>query len=275
MLTYETAAALLHPKETSTSTSAEEKRPWARRWAPALRQLLPGSVLDELWDCVLMRTYDGISGSLPDHNCRMLARDAEMRLDKEEKRKETLSNHSNHSIWKPTPYISFTKSPQDLEILANWRATRERGDQQIVVVDPQVRFELHLPILRYSEELEHYSINPAYHANYWHNHYLCLWEVTPQEVVGVWQWNHLKNKLNWYDEVVMPAVQRYRENRRSGRSTLGDRQPLFNGESGLSDSSDDADDGHYSSDSDGSYERTYEEDCTRPMIKMYEDLKLD
>ena len=118
-----------------------------------------------------MRTSDAMSGSHPNNDSRrMLARDARMRLDEEDTRRETLKKHADHTNRKDTPYISFTSSPQSLQELADWRGTGNRGDQWIVVVDPRVRFELGLPILRYSEEIAYYGIEPRYTRDYWRNH---------------------------------------------------------------------------------------------------------
>ncbi|KAJ5455615.1 uncharacterized protein N7458_003879 [Penicillium daleae] len=35
--------------------------------------------------------------------------------------------------------------------------------------------------------------------------YLCLWEVTPDEVVGHWDWEDLVDDPDWFGNVVMPA----------------------------------------------------------------------
>ena len=82
--TYDTAKSLLRPACSTGITSAEDKRSWWREWIPASRDLDGGNVLNKLWDSVLMRTYDGMSGSPPDSQCRMLARNARMHLDTEE-----------------------------------------------------------------------------------------------------------------------------------------------------------------------------------------------
>ena len=276
LLTYHTAVSFLRPARPSIFTSAEEKRSWSRKWTPALRDVNGGSVLDRLWDSTLMRTYDAMSGSYPDDDDhRMLARDARMRLDEEETRRETLTKHANHAIWGDTPYISFTNSPQSLQELADWRRTRNRGDQKIVAVDPRIRLELGLPVLRYSEEIAHYRIETPYAHEYWCDHYLCLWEVTPEEVVGVWDWDDLRCEPNWYKEFVMPAVDQHRQNRDRDKfeEAMHQRDDYVGRDS--SDVSDDTDDDIYRSDSDDSYERVYNENSTGEIMKMYEDLGLD
>ena len=262
---------------------------WSKTLIPALRALEPGTVLDQLWDSVLLRTFDAMSGSQPDAHYRMLARDARMHLDTAEDRKNTLTTHGDHRDWTATPYISFTSSPRALQQLADSRMNGTRGDQYLVVVDPRIRIEIGLPVLHYKEEMEHYGVQSRYGHDYWSGHYLCLWEVTPEEVVDVWAWNDLRSQRNWFEEIIMPAVERHRENRE--RRLVEDDEPLeAEGDSGVdigrssqlevSDESDvteedDPGDNEYWGESDDSDERVMDENWTGQLMKMYEDLRLD
>ena len=245
-------------------------------------------MLDQLWDSVLLRTFDAMSGSQPDAQHRMLARDARMRLDTAEDRKNTLTTHGDHRDWTATPYISFTSSPHALQQLADSRMNGKRGDQYLVVVDPRIRIEIGLPVLHYKEDKEHYGVQSRYERDYWSGHYLCLWEVTPEEVVDVWVWNDLRGQRNWFEEIVMPAVETHRENRE--RRLVEDNELLeAAGDSGsdigrsfrleISDESDvteedDTEDNEYWSESDDSDERVVDENWTGELMKMYEDLRL-
>ena len=83
-----------------------------------------------------------------------------MRLDTEDIRQTTFTKHADHRVRDDSPYNSFTKCASSLQELAETRATRNRGDQNIVVVDPGTRIELGLPVLSYSEEMAHYNIRP-------------------------------------------------------------------------------------------------------------------
>lgn len=65
--------------------------------------------------------------------------------------------------------------------------------------------------------MAHYKIQDPYRRDYWDGHYLCLWEVTPEEVVNVWSWDDLRSEPNWFEEIIMLAVERQRENRERGR----------------------------------------------------------
>ena len=140
-LPHSIAKSLLRPWHLSVFDVADNKYMWSRRWTSACRTQWSGSVLDRLWDSLLLRTYDILSGSQPDGQHRMLARDAKMRLDSNEACFDTLTKYANHGIWKHTPYISFTNSPNALQDLAESRM-RKRGEQSLVVVDPRVRIEM-------------------------------------------------------------------------------------------------------------------------------------
>jgi hypothetical protein len=132
-----------------------------------------------------------------------------------------LTNHTNHAIWEGTPYISFTDSQTSLQDLADFRSRRGRGSQNIVVVDPRVRFELGLPVLQCREEMKHYRVNSPHKCEYWRDHYLYLWEVRPEEVVGIWDWNHLRGEAGWLKKIIIPAVEKHREDR--GRKEIGNQ----------------------------------------------------
>ena len=289
LLTRFTAKSLLCSARPNVFKTAEDDRMWSKTWIPALRAQEPGSVLDQLWDSVLLRTFDAMSGSQPDAQYRMLARDARMRLDTAEDRKNTLTTHGDHRDWTATPYISFTSSPDALQQLANSRMNGRRGDQYLVVVDPRIRIEIGLPVLHYKEEKEHYGVQSRYERDYWSGHYLCLWEVTPEEVVDVWAWNDLRSQRNWFEETVMPAVEIHRENRErclgenkeslepeddSGRDIIRSFRPEISDESDVTED-DDTEDNEYWSESDDSDERVVEENWTGELMKMYEDLRLD
>ena len=290
LLTHDTAKSLLG---NMLFFGAENERLWSKKWVPALRSQERGGVLDQLWDSVLLRTFDAKSGSRPNAQHRMLARAPRMALDTEEARHNTLTTHADHSIWEGTPYISFTKSPEALQSLAESRMHRDRGDQHVIIVDPRIRLEIGLPVLHYKEEMAHYEIQSRYGCNYWDGHYLCLWEVTPEEVVGVWKWNELRSEPNWYEEIIMPAVEEHREERDRRKAEDFPHQPdhsevedgsgynidnktrLDNPDTFDDTDDDDTDDHAYWSESDDSYERVCNENWTGQLMKMYEDLRLD
>lgn len=209
----EKARKLLCPVEMPSFSKTEEQiRPWFRpdlSGAP-LRFCFPDPMYEQLWDSPLYRVYDTLSGSFPDETAsnRMRARDYRRRLDDRDSRKATLTTHVNHHIWEDTPYISLTSSQAAVWKLAEERRLRgTRGDQYVVVINPRRRFALGLPILDCGREMKHYGIENPYRddSNYYQDHYLCLWEVTPDEIVGIWSWNDLRGNVNWYRDVVEPS----------------------------------------------------------------------
>jgi hypothetical protein len=159
----------------------------------------------------LMRTWDKYSGSII-KGSRMLSRAPDMPLDTEEARKSSLTTHLKHSDWgTEIPYISFTLSAEALEKLASERESK-RGKQILTVIDPGTRSKYGLPALDVAAEMDYYSISDPYHQGnqYYINHFICLWEVTPDEVVGSWPWDELAGFENWYKDIVMPKFDQVR-----------------------------------------------------------------
>lgn len=172
------------------------------------------SFYKELEDRPLLRVWDTRSGSIPDPLCehRMLARLQRGELATNDVRKTSLARHANHRNDIPTPYISFTSSLDAAIRLANERKHKwHRGDQNIVVIDPWYRLQRGLPILDMGKEMEEYGVENPYRENYYTDHYICLWEVTPEEVVGTWSCNDLRDVDDWYQNIIMPAFRKHRE----------------------------------------------------------------
>jgi len=239
-----------------------------------------------------MRSFDAMSGSQPcPESFRMLARASRMRLDCEEIRIKTLEIHTDHKKWEDTPYISFSNCPRSFEDLANCRRTRKgRSVQHIVVTDPRIRIELGLPILHCGAEMAHYQVKAPYSKDYWQNHYLCLWEVTPAEIVGIWEWDDLRRSPNWYEDVIVPAVTQQRAHMERTipvqRGVRQEDQRLFEiihhfddnihwSDSDDSYKSEDGNDLDYEYESDDSYERVCEEYSSGQLMNMMEDFRID
>lgn len=141
----------------------------------------------------------------------MRSRSVRERLGTFKSRKELLTIHINYKTWIPTPYVSFTTSPFQVEDLADLRAQRRyRGPHTLTVVNPNNRIRAGLPVLHVADEMKYYDIADPYGKSneYYEDHYICLWEVTEREIVGYWDWNDLVANKNWYEEVIMPAFSR-------------------------------------------------------------------
>ena len=134
--------------------------------------------------------------------------------------------------------------------------------------------------------MAYYKVQSRYGRDYWHCHYLCLWEVTPEEVVGIWSWDDLRNERNWFEEIVMPTIIAHGESQESRRVADNDAPVAEDNGGGdidrLSDSdgSDDTEDDDTErngrlSESNDSDERVLNENWTWQLMKMYEDLRLD
>jgi hypothetical protein len=204
VLTRWKALQLLEADITNPFIRSEEQRhPWSvdpiqRLHCPLLRG-------------PLLRVWDYYSGSQPEEDNRMLSRLSDQRLDTEKTRETSLASHLDHRVWKPTPYISFTKSPHAIEEIVAWRIPN-RGARTLTVVDPNTRLNNGLPILDVVAEMEHYGIQDPYSKGnrYYIDHYVCLWEVTEEEIVGHYEWEELAKRANWYEEIIMPAFREFR-----------------------------------------------------------------
>ena len=59
-------------------------------------------------------------------------------------------------------------------------------------------------------EMDWYGIKNPYREDFYSDHYLCLWEVTPDEVVGTWSWEELQKDRGWYENIIMSAFEMHR-----------------------------------------------------------------
>lgn len=214
IITHALANSLLLPEGVSIFAPAEHQRRWSQPQLTQNQISFPQrfnlqSTATELWNKPLLRIWDHNSGSQPDDANRMLARAHRQKLDTVISRQESLQHHHDNSNWSvKTPYISFTSSPNALRDLANYRLEkRNRYNQQLTVINPQKRLALGLPILHVADEMAYYGISNPYRSDYYTDHYLCLWEVTPAEVVGTWSWEELRRDPRWYERVIVPAYQ--------------------------------------------------------------------
>lgn len=142
----------------------------------------------------------------------MLARASKQRLDTFEARKESLERHADWTKWDmPTPYISFSKTPQAVERNATIRARNGRQSQKLTVIVPSLRFLTGLPTLDFHAEMQHYGVADPYNKDYayYKDDYLCVWEVTPLEIVGHWDWEELSRNPNWYEDIILPAFRNH------------------------------------------------------------------
>lgn len=216
LLDDSTAQSLLWPGGQYFPKQEEARRSWSvnRSLLGTGRLANPfghPSIYRELEDRPLLRVWDTRSGSRPDKHPknRMLARLQREELATIETRKKTLEQHANQRNKIPTPYISFTSSLDAAIRLANKR-NPQRGDQNIVVIDPWYRLQRGLPILDMGKEMEEYGVKRPYRENYYTDHYICLWEVTPAEVVGTWSCNDLRDVDDWYENIIMPAFREHK-----------------------------------------------------------------
>ena len=218
-LDHITAVGLLRPSEQDSFQAEDINHSWLAypshdsdgQLANPFAEL--SSIYKALEDKPLLRVWDTFSGSIPDSSSdgRMLARSPREALATRDARKTSLTTHANNSEWEGTPYISFTSRPNAASDLAEYRRPK-RGNQYFIAIDPRHRLRRGLPILDMGKEMELYGVEDPYpdRDNYFVDHYVCLWEVTPAEVVGTWRWDELRRDNGWYENVIMPAFKEHR-----------------------------------------------------------------
>ncbi|CAG8271706.1 unnamed protein product [Penicillium salamii] len=167
---------------------------------------------DPAYSGPLLRVWDKHSGSHPDQSERMLARLPRQRLGSRESRKESLATHADYQIWEPTPFISFSASVLGLQRFLS----RRKGPsfpRTLTVINPNVRIANGLPMLEMEPELRHYEVQDPYRRAYayYKDEYLCLWEVTPDEVVAHWDWDVLIENVHWYENEILPTFKKHND----------------------------------------------------------------
>lgn len=205
-LEHSLTRGLLQPSERSMFKSEEDMHPWTvylNRFTEYTR------IYRALETRPLLRVWDTCSGSIPDQSAenRMLARLPRGELVTKEVRKASLAVHADNGNWTDTPYISFTSRPDAASDLAEFRRLErpKRGDQYLVAIDPRHRLLQGLPILNMKHEMAVYRVDNPYDYDYYTDHYVCLWKVTPGEIIRIWSWNDLRRDNNWYENIIMPA----------------------------------------------------------------------
>jgi hypothetical protein len=218
-LDHSTTRILLRPSEQDYIQAEDYKHSWLAH----LSQNREGHLVNSFAELSithsnipakpLLRVYDTFSGSIPDHSSknRMLARLPRAELATHDARKTSLAIHADNGNWTDTPYISFTSRPGAASDLAEFRRLKrpKRGDQYLVAIDPRHRLRRGLPILDMKQEMEAYGVDNPYGYDYYTDHYVCLWEVTPGEIIRIWSWNDLRKDEDWYENIVVPAFQRH------------------------------------------------------------------
>lgn len=217
LLDHNTAKSLLQPSGQDHFQAEDEHHPWLTEPSHHSDGQLANpfsehsSIYKALEGKPLLRVWDTFSGSIPDARNRMLARLPRGRLATKEARRASLTTHADQSIWEETPYISFTSSPRAaVELVHDRMCYTWRGDQNLVVIDPEYRLKRGLPIIDMGTEMKWYGVENPYTRNFFSDHYVCLWEVTPPEVVGIWSWDELRRENGWYRNIIMPAFEKHR-----------------------------------------------------------------
>jgi hypothetical protein len=90
--------------------------------------------------------------------------------------------------------------------MAEWRQIKKRGRQILTVIDPNIRLRNSLPILDIAAEKKHYELRNPYgkQDQYCEDHYICLWQVTKEEIIFQEDWDDIVETENWFEAKIMP-----------------------------------------------------------------------
>ncbi|KAJ5108846.1 hypothetical protein N7456_005521 [Penicillium angulare] len=118
--------------------------------------------------------------------------------------KKELKRHGRYKNRKPTPFISFDTSPKAIEALAN-KQNNPRRKQWLTVINPAIRMKKGLPILNVDTARNYFtSQNCRSSSKSRKSNFICLWEVTCEEIVETWSWDDLCEDEDWYNNIVLP-----------------------------------------------------------------------
>lgn len=177
----------------------------------------------------LLRVRDKFSGSHPDQSRRMQARLPRELLGSRKSRKDYLSTHADYEKWDPTPFISFWASKSGLLKFLS-RLKGRNFPKGLTAINPNVRIAHGLPMIEMESELKYYQVQDPYERAYYYykDEYLCLWEGTPDEVVGDWDWDSLSKNDHWYEDKILPAFMEHDDHfhRRNGVEATFDMSAL-------------------------------------------------
>lgn len=159
----------------------------------------------------LLRIWDKNSGSKLDSITRLQARLPRCQIGSQEERMKRLAIHANWNKREPTPFISFASSIQALQRIISKR--NKWTERKLTVINPNVRIAKGLPVLEMKAEMKHYKVQDPYDRSYryYEDEYLCLWEVSPDEVVGRWNWDILTTHPHWYKDIILMAFREHND----------------------------------------------------------------
>jgi hypothetical protein len=155
---------------------------------------------------MLWRVWDRRSACrIDDSRVGFLAGSPDYCLGRSEERALSLTNHANWGCRSPSPYISTTSSFSEIVDLRVPQLTKRQEKYKgqptnikVTLINASARIAAKMPVLRMTEELDHYKVRTPYgnHRNYmnsfFENEYLCPFVIQPDEIVGTFTWSSVE-----------------------------------------------------------------------------------
>jgi hypothetical protein len=184
---------------------------------PECRLLAADRKAAYLWDKPLLFWYSYSYPHQPRKGGRMFAGNPTVRLASFDLRAQSLYLHLRGSLTQ-SPYLQVCTNPEYVAKDITRYLTSGICSPRVVLIDPRPRLRAGLPIIHYDSELGRYSTRmPAdvsqlrERAGISPDHYLCLWEITKEEIVHEWEWTDLSQSWHWYENTVEPALRKHQE----------------------------------------------------------------
>jgi hypothetical protein len=180
------------------------------------------NALKHLWDKPLLLFYtNGDDPSFFRHNqCsagRLLAGNVSAAMNTLDSRMHFLNEHLS-GLPKRLPFLTVCSSPQRFANEIARIPGRNGVTISVALIDPRARLRAGLPIRHYVTEALRYrtcrhedlrELDEDFRLN--KDQWLCLWEITPREIVYIWDLSELKSHQDWYETIVEPALRKHQD----------------------------------------------------------------
>jgi hypothetical protein len=141
---------------------------------------------------------------------------------------DSISNFTdtNHKVG--NPFISTSTDAKEMGARAAFLEPLVADSQGLrthkillTLIDPRTRLRFGDPVINFYDEAVRSKLDTTQIDR---SEWLCLWGVTPLEVVWTWDWDELKSDSEWYENTVEPALRKFQKNRERPKNKASNDQ---------------------------------------------------
>jgi hypothetical protein len=146
-------------------------------------------------------------------------------------RKESIAAHGNRRNRTLTPYISTTTSCNEIfryripHFNRRQEVDRLIPNTMITLINPYIRLQRGLPVLKMKDEMRHYGVINEYSEKYYEDEYLLPFNSGPKEIVCTWTaadiYKQMKNnkwsETDWWEKELMVKFREHEQARKEGK----------------------------------------------------------